>query len=54
MRLLKTLQEYKRIIKIARKPTKEEFERTLKITGLGVLLIGLVGFIIQVIFQVML
>lgn len=37
--------KYGRILKMARKPTNEEYEKTAKITGLGILLIGALGFI---------
>lgn len=36
----------KRVLKLTRKPSREEFMTTFKITGLGVLAIGLIGFII--------
>jgi protein transport protein SEC61 subunit gamma and related proteins len=41
--------KYGRVIKMARKPTNEEYEKTAKITGLGMLLIGALGFIIYII-----
>ena len=41
--------KYGRVLKMARKPTEEEYSRTVKITGLGILAIGLVGFIIYMI-----
>jgi protein transport protein SEC61 subunit gamma-like protein len=44
------LKEYKRILTISRKPTPEEFKRVMKITGLGMLLVGIIGFIIQLIY----
>jgi protein transport protein SEC61 subunit gamma-like protein len=37
---------YGRVLKMARKPTDEEYVKTSKITGLGVLLIGGLGFAI--------
>ncbi len=39
------LNEYKRVMKIARKPDREEFEMSAKITGAGILIIGVIGFI---------
>ena len=39
----------KRVLKITKKPAKEEFKTILKVTGIGTLLIGLVGFIIHII-----
>lgn len=41
--------EYGRVLKMARRPTSEEYSKTVMITGAGILLIGLVGFIIYVI-----
>ncbi|MBN2603032.1 MAG: protein translocase SEC61 complex subunit gamma [Candidatus Thermoplasmatota archaeon] len=38
--------KYGRVLKMTRKPTDEEFSKTSKITGLGILLIGGVGFVI--------
>jgi protein transport protein SEC61 subunit gamma-like protein len=40
---------YGRVLKMARKPTNEEYEKTAKITGLGILLIGALGFLIYII-----
>lgn len=34
---------------MARKPTSEEYEKTAKITGLGMVLIGALGFVIYII-----
>ena len=38
--------KYGRVLKMARKPTNEEFSKTSKITGAGILLIGGLGFLI--------
>lgn len=38
-----------RVLKITKKPTKEEFKTISKISGLGILIIGLIGFIIHLI-----
>ncbi|MDD3263797.1 MAG: protein translocase SEC61 complex subunit gamma [Candidatus Nanoarchaeia archaeon] len=40
------IKNAKRVLKLTRKPTKEEFTTTLKITALGVLAIGFIGFVI--------
>ncbi len=37
---------YGRVLKMARKPTPTEYSRVVMITGLGLALIGLVGFFI--------
>lgn len=40
--------KYGRVLKMARKPTNEEYEKTTKITGLGILLVGALGFVIYI------
>ena len=39
---------YGRVLKMARKPTPDEYEKTAKITGAGILLVGAIGFIIYI------
>ncbi len=51
LRIKRQLKEFKRIINISRKPSKEEYMNIVKICSLGVLLIGGIGFIIQIIYQ---
>ncbi|MBD3263063.1 protein translocase SEC61 complex subunit gamma [Candidatus Woesearchaeota archaeon] len=41
--------KYGRVLKMARKPTNEEYEKTAKITGLGILAVGALGFVIYII-----
>ena len=41
-------REYIRVLKLARKPTREEFLTISKIAILGIALIGMLGFIIYV------
>ncbi len=38
--------KYGRVLKMARKPTSEEYSKTLQITGLGIILLGGIGFAI--------
>ena len=45
-RLKNTFANYKRVVDVARKPEKEEFVSSAKITGTGIALIGAIGFII--------
>ena len=42
-------RECARVFKITKKPTKEEFKVISKISGLGLLIIGLIGFIVHLI-----
>ena len=41
--------KYGRVLKMARKPTNEEYEKSAKITGAGILLVGAMGFTIYII-----
>ena len=38
--------KYGRVLKMARNPSNEEYARTSKITGLGMIIIGGIGFLI--------
>lgn len=40
------VRNWKRVLRIARKPNKEEFTSTSKICAIGLLLIGAIGFVI--------
>jgi len=42
---------YSRVIKMARKPEPEEYSKALQITGLGIVVIGFVGFLIYLLMQ---
>ena len=43
--------ECKRVLKVTRKPDSIEFKTIVKVSGLGMCVIGLIGFIIQVMKQ---
>lgn len=45
--VLGKLREYRRIVKIARKPTKEEFRNIVKVAAVGMLMLGALGFAVQ-------
>jgi protein transport protein SEC61 subunit gamma and related proteins len=40
-----------RVLKITKKPTKEEYQTILKASALGMAIIGILGFLIQIIMQ---
>ena len=44
----KILKSYLRILKLTKKPSREEFLMIAKVAGAGIILIGFVGFIIYV------
>ena len=46
---LKTFMiESKRVYKLTRKPTKKEFWTMAKVSAIGILIIGMIGFVIQI------
>lgn len=45
------LVECKRVLLVTKKPTPLEFKTIVKVSGLGIALIGLIGFIVQIIQQ---
>jgi len=47
------LSEYVRVLKLTRKPSKEEFSVIAKVAGAGILLVGIIGFIIYILITVM-
>jgi protein transport protein SEC61 subunit gamma-like protein len=44
-------RKYIRVLKLARTPTREEFSKIAIVAAAGVLLIGLIGFILYVMFE---
>jgi protein transport protein SEC61 subunit gamma-like protein len=38
-----------RVFRITKKPTKDEYKAIMKVAGLGILLIGFIGFLIHLI-----
>jgi protein transport protein SEC61 subunit gamma-like protein len=43
--------KYARVLKMAVKPTDEEYSKSLLITGIGIVLVGVAGFIIFLLFE---
>ena len=44
-------RKYLRVLKLARTPTREEFTKIATVAAAGVLLVGLIGFLIYVGFE---
>ncbi len=42
----KTLERYWRVLRLLKTPTREEIVASIKIAGGGILLVGLIGFIV--------
>lgn len=49
LKLISKFKEYLRVLKIAKKPDKDELKSTLRIVMIGVGIIGLIGFIFYII-----
>ena len=47
-RIISFLKEAVRVFKITKKPSKKEFLTIVKVSAIGILVIGLLGFIITV------
>ncbi|CAB48927.1 protein translocase SEC61 complex subunit gamma [Pyrococcus abyssi] len=47
-RIRNFLKESKRVFLVTRKPGWEEYKKAAKITGLGIILIGLIGMLIRI------
>jgi protein transport protein SEC61 subunit gamma-like protein len=47
------LKECWRVLRITKKPSSVEFKTIVKVSGLGMIIIGMIGFIIQVIKQLL-
>ena len=45
-----SLKDYKRVLKIARKPTWQEFKQSAIVVGLGMIAIGLMGMVFSLLF----
>ena len=43
------IKECRRVLKITKKPSRDEFKAVVKVSGLGILLIGFIGFLIFII-----
>lgn len=49
-RLGRFYKECVRVLRVTKKPTGQEFRTITKVTGLGMIVIGAIGFIIMMIF----
>ena len=50
--VVQVLKSYVRILKLSKKPSREEFLMIAKVAGAGILVIGFVGFLIYVLLTV--
>jgi len=47
------IKKCKRVWLIMKKPTKKEYELTAKVTAFGILIIGMIGFLIALIMELL-
>lgn len=50
MEIRELLKRCNRILHISRKPTGEEYSKVARVTALGMIIFGLTGFVISVLF----
>ena len=53
IRFKRFINECIRVLKVTRKPSKDEFGTIVKVSGLGMIIIGLIGFVITMIKQLL-
>lgn len=44
--ITQALKQYKRVLYISKRPERDEYINVAKITGIGIIIIGVIGFII--------
>jgi protein transport protein SEC61 subunit gamma-like protein len=49
--ITQALKQYRRVLYISKRPDREEFVNVAKITGIGIIIIGVIGFIITLVAQ---
>ena len=49
LKIKETLENYMRVLRIARKPDRQEFMFTAKVCGMGMFVVGIVGFALYLI-----
>ena len=51
-RIKSFFKECIRVFKVTKKPSMDEFKIIVKVSGIGMLIIGIIGFFIQILWQV--
>ena len=47
------VQECKRVLRVTKKPNNDELKTIVKVSGLGMIIIGLIGFLISLVKQLL-
>ncbi|MCD6476776.1 MAG: protein translocase SEC61 complex subunit gamma [Candidatus Aenigmarchaeota archaeon] len=50
-KLINTIKQYQRVLYVAQKPDKQEFMSSLKISLIGITILGVIGYIIFLIYN---
>ena len=53
-RMYRFLRECRRVLKVTHKPTREEYITTVKVSAIGLAIIGMIGFLLTMIKQLLL
>jgi len=53
MNIKATLREWQRVLRVTKKPDKVEFKMIVKVSALGIAIIGLLGFVIQMMREIL-
>jgi protein transport protein SEC61 subunit gamma-like protein len=46
------LKQCERVLRVSKKPDMDEYKTVAKVTGLGIIIIGVIGFIVSILSQV--
>ena len=46
------LKQCERVLRVSKKPDMDEYKTVAKVTGIGILIIGVIGFIVSLLSQV--
>lgn len=52
-KLKRFIEESKRVLIVTKKPSKVEFQTIVKASGLGILIIGFIGFVLAMLQQIL-
>jgi len=53
VKLKSFVKECYRVVQVTKKPTMVEFKTVVKVTGMGIIAIGLIGFVIAIVGQML-
>ncbi|MDI9624210.1 MAG: protein translocase SEC61 complex subunit gamma [Methanothermobacter sp.] len=51
--ILEFIEKSRRVLKVSKKPEREEYFTVAKVTGIGIIIIGVIGLIITLLTQIL-